>query len=154
MLNSFDVTAPVFVEAESKKVGAVQVPHILMDTMRTGACFEAITPQDARICLLREEYQHLIDNPALLFLKLDCLVGLHSQAQIDEWKAFAHARDWDNFVEGMLVKHYDPAYERSMFSNYVHANTAAPVAVNDISAAGFDTCAQQLLSRFNAPSSH
>ena len=150
-LNSFDADEPVFVEAESKKVGAVQVPHTLMDTMRTGACFEAITPQDARICLLREEYLHLIENPALLFSKLDCLVGLHPQVQIDEWKAFANAKNWDRFVESMLVKHYDPAYERSMFSNYVNANTAAAVAVRDISPAGFDACAQGLLSRFNAP---
>ncbi len=153
-LNSFDVALPVFVEAESKKVGAVQVPHTLMDTMRNGACFEAITPQDARICLLREEYLHLIENHALLFSKLDCLVGLHSQAQIDEWKAFANAKNWDSFVESMLVKHYDPAYERSMFSNYVHANAAAPVAVGDISPAGFDACAQHLLSQFSALHGH
>ncbi len=148
-LNRFDVTQPVFVEAESKKVGAVQVPHLLMETMRSSACIEVVTPQNARIDLLREEYQHLIEHPALLFSKLDCLVGLHSQAQIDEWKAFANAEDWHSFVESMLLKHYDPAYTRSMFSNYIHANTAAVVAVNDISTAGFDRCAQALLATFS-----
>ena len=147
-LNTFDVAKPVFVEAESKKVGAVQVPQRLMDTMRGGACFETITPQDARICLLREEYQHLIANPALLFSKLDCLVALHSKAQIEAWKTLANAAQWDRFVEDMLITHYDPAYERSMFANYLNANQATAVAISDISAAGFDACAQQLLAAF------
>jgi tRNA 2-selenouridine synthase len=51
---------------------------------------------------------------------------------------------WDDFVASMLEHHYDPAYSRSMFSNYQGANVAAPLEVSDISPVGFADVAGQL----------
>ena len=87
--------------------------------------------------MLREEYAHLIFNRELLFHKLDCLKALHAAQQIDEWKRLAHAAQWDEFVGNMLTNHYDPAYERSMFNNYVTARLAVTLQTVDISAKGF-----------------
>ena len=136
-LSGFDPTRPVYVEAESKKVGNLRVPQPLIERMWVGTCFEVITPEPLRAQLLREEYVHLINNQSLLFYKLDCLKALHSAQQIDAWKQLAQTSRWDAFVESMLVNHYDPAYERSMFTNYVNARAAGTLAVIDISAGGF-----------------
>jgi tRNA 2-selenouridine synthase len=144
-LSRFDPELPVYVEAESRKVGLLRVPEVLIATMHQGTCFEVVTPAPLRAKLLREEYAHLIANPDLLFFKLDCIKALHSTERITEWKTLATEGKWDNFVASMLEHHYDPAYSRSMFSNYQGANTAAALEVIDISPAGFADVGRQLL---------
>lgn len=143
-LSQFDPTRPIFVEAESKRVGNLRVPERLMERMRISHCIELVASDSTRVALLREEYAHLIANPALLFQKLDCLTALHSAERIHAWKAAANAQQWDQFVQEMLVQHYDPAYERSMFQNYVEAKAAAPLVVSGITPAHFLILARQL----------
>ena len=142
----FNSTLPVYVEAESRKVGLLRVPEIMISAMHQGTCFEAVTPAPLRAKLLREEYAHLIANRDLLFFKLDCIKSLHSAERILEWKTLATNGKWDDFVASMLEHHYDPAYSRSMFSNYQGAQTATPLEVNDISPHGFAEVARRLLA--------
>jgi tRNA 2-selenouridine synthase len=143
-LSQLDPARPVYVEAESRKVGNLRVPPALIEQMWLGRCFELVTAPALRLKLLREEYAHLIADHELLFFKLDCLKALHSKDVIDQWKAHAAAGEWDAFVGDMLVRHYDPAYERSMFKNYVHAPIATPIALRTLSAAGFAEAAKTL----------
>ena len=137
VLSGFDTLLPVFVEAESKKIGNLRVPQPLIAKMWNGACYEVVTPAPLRAQLLKEEYAHLIDNRDLLFYKLDCLSALHAASQIDTWKQLAIESRWDEFVADLLLNHYDPAYKRSMFSNYLNARDAIALHTNDISPAGF-----------------
>ena len=136
-LSALDPARPVYIEAESKKVGNLRVPQSLIEQMWQGKCFEVVTPAPLRARLLREEYAHLIKNRELLFYKLDCLKALHSAKQIDEWKKLAEAAKWDEFVADMLLNHYDPAYQRSMYTNYINAREAVTLQTTDISATGF-----------------
>ena len=136
-LSGFDPARPVYIEAESKKVGNLRVPQSLIEQMWRGCCFEVVTPAPLRARLLREEYAHLIKNRERLFYKLDCLKALHSMKQIDMWKQLAEAEKWDEFVADKLLNHYDPAYQRSMFTNYIHAREAVTLQTRDISATGF-----------------
>ena len=103
-----------------------------------------VTPAALRIKLLREEYTHLIANPALLFDKLDCLVALHSTERIEAWKTLARQEKWDEFVAQMLEQHYAPAYSRSMFRNFVAAEGAKPLPVDVIDTEGFSRIAATL----------
>lgn len=143
-LSRFDLAKPVYVEAESRKVGSLRVPEALIQCMRNSPCYDVVTPETLRVRLLREEYTHLIANPGLLFAKLDCLTPLHSTERIEAWKSLAQRACWDEFVADMLVHHYDPAYGRSMFKNYVHAESATPLPVEDISFASFLNVARAL----------
>ncbi len=143
-LARFDSARPVYIEAESKKVGNLRVPQSLIEQMWQGQCFEVVTGPALRIQLLREEYAHLIANQGLLFFKLDCLKGLHSSAQIAHWKELASAARWDDFIGDMLANHYDPAYARSMFTNYANARVATPLLIADISSIGFSILATRL----------
>ncbi len=145
-LSAFDASRPVYVEAESKKVGSLRVPEALILRMRESPCIEVKTPDALRVHLLREEYAHLNTDKALLFAKLDCLTALHSAAKIADWKALASSGKWDEFVADMLSHHYDPAYARSMFKNFVYAEKATPLPVKDISAAHFSKLARTLVN--------
>jgi tRNA 2-selenouridine synthase len=126
-LAGFDPARPVYVEAESKRIGNLRVPDALMQRMRVSECVEIVAGVAGRVALLREEYAHLIARPDVLFARLDCLAPLHSTARVEHWKDLARAGQWDAFVGEMLRDHYDPAYLKSMFRNFVHAEKATPL---------------------------
>ncbi len=144
-LSGFDPGLPVFVESESRKVGDLRVPGVLIERMREAACLRVEAEAEARVALLLEDYRHLIAQPDVLVAKLECLRGLHGAERIAGWKALVAAGDFRGLVADLLESHYDPAYRRSMYRNYRGAPGAAPVAVKDISREGFLATARELL---------
>jgi tRNA 2-selenouridine synthase len=144
-LAGFDPARPVFVEAESKKIGAVQVPDELMAAMRAAPCLRVELPGAERVALLKEEYAHFIGDNAALGAQLDCLVALHGRERIARWKALGQAGEWDALVEALLAEHYDPAYLRGMGRNYAGFADARPVRVGSAAPAAFDAAARECL---------
>jgi len=144
-LSGFAPDRPVFVEAESKKIGVLRVPDALLAQMWQGECIDLVTPQALRVPLLTAEYVHLINDPTLLSYKINCLRALHSTAQIDAWHQLVADQAWDSLVGELLDAHYDPAYDRSMFRNYRKIGNATRVALAGITAADFDAAACEVL---------
>ncbi len=144
-LASFDTAQPVFVEAESKKVGDLRVPDVLMDCMRASPCLRVEMRVPLRVALLKDEYAHFVQDAALLGAQLDCLVTLHGRERIAEWKALAGSGEWDTVVERLLAEHYDPAYLRGMGHNYRSFGDAPPLPITAIDAAGMRAAAQRAL---------
>jgi tRNA 2-selenouridine synthase len=140
-LSGFDPTRPVFVEAESKKIGVLRVPEVLIERMWEGRCIELATPKQLRVRLLVEEYAHLIADPALMHFKIDCLSSLHGRERIDSWHRLVDTGAWDDLVADLLDSHYDPAYDRSMFKNYVGIRRARSVPLSATSSDGFRSAA-------------
>jgi tRNA 2-selenouridine synthase len=136
-LSRFDPSRPVFVEAESKKIGVLRVPDALMERMWQGECIELVTSKPLRVQLLVDEYAHLIADPALMHFKIDCLSSLHAKQRIDGWHQLVDAGAWEDLVAQLLDSHYDPAYGRSMFKNYVGIGSARYVSLSATSADGF-----------------
>jgi tRNA 2-selenouridine synthase len=145
-LSRFNPARPVFVEAESRKVGMLRVPASLMARMWQGECVVVDTPDALRIPLLMDEYAHLIENTPLLRFKLDCLRPLHSHERVDNWQTSIEQKNWPALISALLHDHYDPAYSRSMFQNYVNLGRARTVSISDVSDAGFLAVARSLLS--------
>jgi tRNA 2-selenouridine synthase len=145
-LSRFDPTRPVFVEAESKKIGLLRVPQVLIERMWHGECIELLTPQPLRVRFLAEEYAHLIADPALMHFKIDCLRPLHARERIDGWHRLVDAGAWDDLVAALLDSHYDPAYDRSMFKNYQGIRRARNVSLTAISSEGFRSAALSTLT--------
>ncbi len=143
-LSDFDPARPVFVESESKKVGNLRVPDTLITRMRAAKCLRLEAETGTRVELLLEDYSHFVARPESLAAKLDCLAPLHGAERIDTWKAHLEHGEWKALVRELLESHYDPAYRRSLFRNYVDAESAAPVEVRDISRAGFLDLARRL----------
>ena len=117
-LRRFTPSRPVYVEAESRKIGALRVPETLIAAMWRGECVVLQAPAPLRVALLKEEYAHFISEPALLVAKLECLSGLYGRAAIDHWKLLAREKRWDELTGDLLLKHYDPAYTRSTLNHY------------------------------------
>ncbi len=137
-LRGFDPARPVFVEAESKKIGSVAVPDALLEAMRGAECILLDAPMPARVQLLMEDYEHFLRDPDLLAQRLAPLVELHGHEVISDWKELAAQSQWQALVEDLLTRHYDPAYRRSTTANFVRLKDALvlrPEALDEASLA-------------------
>ncbi len=144
-LAGFDAARPVYVESESRKVGNLRVPEMLIERMRAARCFRLEAEPAMRVALLLEDYAHFVANPAALAEKLDCLRALHGAERIALWKERLAHRQWEPLVRDLLESHYDPAYRRSLARNYREAPRATPVAVPGIDHGAFLHVARALV---------
>ena len=149
-LRGFSPTRPVYVEAESRKIGSLRVPEALIEAMWRGPCVVLQAPVALRVALLKEEYSHFIAEPATLIAKLERLSRLHGHAAIAAWKKLALGQRWDELTEDLLVKHYDPGYTRSTLKHYPALSHAFKVELTSADAAEFTRVAQQCLAHDGA----
>jgi len=143
-LSGLDRARPVHVEGESRKIGQLQVPAALIETMRAAECVLLEAPLATRIALLMQEYRHFFADPAALGAKLDCLEPLHGRERIQAWKALAARGDWQAFVARLLEEHYDPAYRRSAQRNFARLPQAPVLRVPSPDEAAFAQLAERL----------
>ncbi|MBI5889139.1 MAG: tRNA 2-selenouridine(34) synthase MnmH [Nitrosomonadales bacterium] len=126
-LRNFDAQRPVFVEAESKKIGLINTPEALLKKMRASDCLLIEAPVAARVQLLMEDYAHFLADPALLVQRLTPLLPLHGRQVLDHWQQLAEQGNWTELVEKLLIQHYDPAYLRSTGHNFTRLAEAQPL---------------------------
>ena len=123
-LRHFDAQRPVFVEAESKKIGLINTPESLLTKIRSSDCLLIEAPVAARVQLLMEDYKHFLSDPALLIERLTPLLPLHGRQVLDHWQQLAEQGEWATLVEKLLLQHYDPAYLRSTAHNFTRLSGA------------------------------
>lgn len=145
-LEAFDPARPVFVEAESKRIGATQLPESLLASMRSGRRVVIETPLDQRIALLRDGYRHLVADPATLTQRLAPLVSLHGKQTLARWNQFAEYGNWDALIGELLELHYDPSYRRSLKQHFSATQPSLSFRVRDISPPAFDALAHDMVS--------
>ncbi len=144
-LRKFDASRPVFVEAESRKIGSVQVPETLLERMRQSRCVRVEAPLAQRVPFLIAEYGHFLAGPEGLKTQLSRLTALHSRAVVERWLAQIDAGAWEELVGDLLATHYDPAYTRSMGTNYPGLTDALRINVARMDETGFAESARALL---------
>ena len=145
-LNRFDPSRPVYVESESKKIGALRVPDALITAMRASACVRLEVPLAARVRLLAEDYAHFLTDPALINGQLAHLTALRGLDTIAAWQALANRQEWGELVTTLLEQHYDPAYLKSLSNNYAAAPTDQTFNTDDLSATGMQQLARDVLA--------
>ena len=143
-LAALDAARPVYVEGESRRIGQLQVPEALIETMRAAECLMLEAGTDTRVALLMDEYRHFFTDRAALEAQLDCLAGLHGQARVGEWKALTARGAWAELVSRLLAEHYDPAYRRSALRNFARLPQAQTLHVPSSSEETFATLARAI----------
>lgn len=146
VLQGLTFAEPVYVEAESRKIGQLQVPDALLETMRAGPCLRLEATLPARVAFLIGDYDYFLADPASLKEKLACLRELQSNETLAQWNALIDARDWPVLVAELLESHYDPLYRRSQGKNYAHFAEAPRFATDDLSPAGLKALAKRILA--------
>jgi tRNA 2-selenouridine synthase len=144
-LKRLDPARPVFVEAESKKIGQLQVPAQLLARMREGECLRIEVPLPERVRFLIEEYRHFLEKPVALKERLQCLTSRYGRAVIERWLAQTDSGAWDELVADLLVTHYDPSYLRAAAQNYLHYDEAQALSLARLDQTGMAHAAGELL---------
>lgn len=144
-LRGFDAARPVFVEGESRKIGALRVPEALIEQLREhGQCIRVELPQAARLQLLLQDYGHFAADAEGFCRLLDALVELRGRETIKAWQAMARAGQWAEVFAALLQAHYDPLYERSLRGSYRQLPVAVPLLLDNADAPTLQRAAKQL----------
>lgn len=132
-LQKFDPARPVYVEAESNKIGNITLPAGLVAAMHAGQCLLLEVPLEKRVAELMKEYRHFIENPEILIEHLQALHRFHGSKQLKHWASLIRAGDFSAFVSELLTLHYDPGYFRATSRHYVQLDKARRIPLNDLS---------------------
>ena len=148
-LRSFDPARPVYVEAESRRIGKIHVPDALLETMRLGECINIEAAFDARVDFLLRDYDYFLRDPEWLRSRLDSLRKLQSRETIERWLGYVDGRQWRALVAELLELHYDPLYHRSQNQNFTGLDSPARFACDDLTPDGVERLAATIR---NSPS--
>lgn len=146
-IQTFDCTRPVYVEAESRKIGCLHLPAALIETMRAGECLSIEASFTARVDFLLHDYAYFLCAPERLDACLQPLRSLHSVDTLLRWREYASTGRWRELVSELLAEHYDPLYTRSQSRNYAGFEAPQQFATADLTPAGIDALAQQICRR-------
>jgi tRNA 2-selenouridine synthase len=145
-LSALDLAQPVFVEAESRKIGRLQVPDALLEAIRGAPGLRIDASLPARVDFLLHDYDYAIADPAWLIERLGHLKGLQSNETLERWQTLIAVKDFPSLVEELLTLHYDPLYERSQASNYNSFAAAKRYATERLDAAALNQIAAEILA--------
>lgn len=143
-LRALDPAKPVWVEAESKKIGAVSLPESLFTAIHAGTVFRVEAPMAARVALWREDYGHFEQDPDTLLSRLKHLRPLVGGDEFDLWQKLATDGRMPQLFERLMTHHYDLAYSRSIRKNYPTYDAATLISLDDLSTSALDRVAQNL----------
>ncbi len=146
-LSVLDLTRPVFVEAESRKIGRLQVPDALLEAIRSAPGLRIEAPLAARVEFLLQDYDYAVADPAWLVERLGHLKALQSNETLAHWRALIEARDFPALVEELLTRHYDALYQRSQAHNYDSFGEATRYPTGKLDPASLDRLAAEVLAR-------
>ncbi|MGP6089513.1 tRNA 2-selenouridine(34) synthase MnmH [Antarctobacter jejuensis] len=113
-LYALDPARPVLVEAESSKIGQINLPPALWDAMKSAPWIEITAPMQARARYLAEAYDDVLSDSARLREKLSPLRFHRGHALVDHWDKLITDGDRLALCASLAADHYDPAYRTSM----------------------------------------
>ena len=112
-MEALDPARPVVVEAESSKIGEINLPPGLWKTMLAAPRMEISAPRAERARYLTAANGDIAVDAEALVGALAKLPRHHSAEQRAAWRTMAEAKDFIALAESLIEHHYDPAYERS-----------------------------------------
>lgn len=145
-LEPLDVQRPIFVEAESSRIGRVAVPQALVKRLRASPCIEIQATPAIRLEFLLRDYANLGDDPTALATQLGTLRELHGRQVIDRWQAWAMEGALPPLFAELMALHYDPLYTRSQNAHLFQWPQRQTVQAADLSPSGIEALAEQVLA--------
>ncbi|MEM9393577.1 MAG: tRNA 2-selenouridine(34) synthase MnmH [Pseudomonadota bacterium] len=123
-VSRLDPNRPVVVEAESSKVGAINLPPSLWSAMRLAPRLVLQVPRLARV-------RHLLRNYGDLSLaetsdRLGLLRRQHGVKQLEQWQDMLARGETEALALSLMELHYDPLYRRGR-----EGRTGSPLSLGE-----------------------
>lgn len=134
-LQGFDPARPVVVEAESSKIGYVQIPPSLWAAMRAAPRLRLAVPRDARARYLVRAYADIAADAQGLHETLEALRPIQGKAQVARWQALALEGALESLAIELMEAHYDPRYAKARARG---SETGTVVELTDLDEPGLE----------------
>ncbi|MDR2173339.1 MAG: tRNA 2-selenouridine(34) synthase MnmH [Burkholderiales bacterium] len=144
-LSTLDPARPVYVEAESRKIGRVALPNALIDAMRSADCLELLAPPEARLRYLLDDYAYLGHHPQSLCERLERLKGFIDNDTLARWQQWAQNGNLPDLFSELLTRHYDPLYTHSQYRHFSKLHNAPRFHPDDLSDAALAMLAKKIV---------
>jgi tRNA 2-selenouridine synthase len=112
-LARLDPARPVFVEAESSRIGERVIPPSLWAAMQDAVVVLLDAAMDARVARIVADYADIAADPAALDEALTRLPRHHPRTAIGRWREMAAAGEIAALAAELMEHHYDPAWTRA-----------------------------------------
>ncbi|MBI5927463.1 MAG: tRNA 2-selenouridine(34) synthase MnmH [Aquabacterium sp.] len=146
VIERFDLNKPVFVEAESRKIGRISLPTSLIERMRASPCLEIDASPEARLAFLLRDYAYLGDDGAALADKFESLRAMHGKDTIARWQDWARQSQLSPLFAELTELHYDPLYARSQAAHFHKWAERQTVQVDALDDASIQQVARHMLA--------
>lgn len=114
---NLDPNRPVIMEAESSKIGKINLPKQLWAAMIAAPKIMISAPISARAAFLETAYADVIADPADLAKRLAPLRNIRSHAVVEGWITLLNAGKFHALASALMEQHYDAAYAKSRAAN-------------------------------------
>jgi tRNA 2-selenouridine synthase len=138
-----DPDRPLWLEAESNKIGDLLIPPSLWAAMRRAPRIRVEAPLAARARFLTTAYADLLADPEALSDRLSGLTPFHGRERVAQWQQMAHEGEFAALAAELVSHHYDPRYAKAA------ARAGAPAAVlslDDLSAPSLRAAVPRLMA--------
>ncbi|MEO8926377.1 MAG: tRNA 2-selenouridine(34) synthase MnmH [Caulobacteraceae bacterium] len=141
-LGRLDPARPVVVEAESSKIGDLNVPPTLWKVMTAAPRVELQAPRAARARYLAGAYGDITADRAALEAILARLPGRHGRERLAAWRSLVREGAFEALAEALMEAHYDPAYDRARRAD--HRPRAGVVTLDNLKPASQRAAAAEI----------
>ncbi|MFT5470663.1 MAG: tRNA 2-selenouridine synthase [Verrucomicrobiales bacterium] len=117
-LQGFSESRPIFVEAESAKIGRLNLSLPLRARLRESPVSELVSPTSSRVDFLYRDYSSWLTDPQRVMETIDRLQPFHSGETIARWKTWCEEGKWRDLIGELLENHYDERYGCDKEKNY------------------------------------
>ena len=146
-IKKLDQNEPVFVEAESSKIGEIQIPKHFFSLMKTAPLIEIYMPLKKRAQFLVKEYEYLQTHTETLFKLFDAMFYRHGEEKTNVWRELADNKRWHELAIELICSHYDPAYKSSSMRKLRKVECMVQIDIADD--ASFNKAAEFVLKKYN-----
>ncbi len=147
-IETLDPARPLFVEAESSRIGEITLPPRIWSAMQQAPRITLSAPVEARTRHILAHYADIADNKSALEEALSRLPRHHSRETMAHWRSLAATGATAPLIEGLIRAHYDPSYDR--WTARQDCTTLGTVAV-DLSPEGIVQAARQIAEMAGKP---
>mgnify|MGYP001793080789 CR=1 FL=1 len=113
-LIQLDPERPVVVEAESSKIGEINLPPAIWSAMKEAPWLIVDAPIEARARYLARAYHAVLADHDALTQKLSGLRQQRGHEVVDHWVSLSAAGNRLALCRALVEQHYDPAYDKAM----------------------------------------
>ncbi len=138
---------PVFVEAESNKIGNLHIPKEFWKLMKNSPQIEISATVERRAQFLVEEYSEITTDLDLLEKQIMSLSTIAGHKVVESWLRMAKNKEFISLAKQLIEKHYDPRYERGLLRK--KKQVFATIEIEDISRKGLSLTVDSILQTAN-----